>query len=101
MKHCSDFKYDLKIGVAKELELLEIFETNNIFIEYESRNKPSGISKTKADYYCIVIKNIFHLIPTQLLKQKCRKYIGTDRDKLGGDNNTSKGIVLPVTEIIS
>tara|TARA_R110000823_G_C15827485_1_gene489912 strand:- start:497 stop:844 length:348 start_codon:yes stop_codon:yes gene_type:complete len=114
MKHCSDFKYDLKIGVAKEIELLNIFETKtievkydrkahitkNIFIEYESRDMPSGISKTHADYYCIIIKELFHIIPTDILKQKCRKYLGTSRDKLGGDNNTSRGILLPITEII-
>ena len=114
MKHCPDFKYDLKIGVAKEIELLNIFETKtievkydrkahitkNIFIEYESRDTPSGISKTHADYYCIIIKELFHIIPTDILKQKCRKYLGTSRDKLGGDNNTSRGILLPITEII-
>jgi hypothetical protein len=36
----------------------------------------------------------------ELLKKKCRKYLGTKRDVLGGDNNTSKGILLPVIELV-
>ena len=63
MNYNSDFKYDLKVGKVKEIELGEIFnaktievkydlkalETKNIFVEYFSRGYPSGISKTKAD----------------------------------------------------
>jgi hypothetical protein len=29
----------------------------------------------------------------------CRKYIGTNRDILGGDSNTSKGILLPMEDL--
>tara|TARA_R100000734_G_C3239530_1_gene44678 strand:+ start:101 stop:448 length:348 start_codon:yes stop_codon:yes gene_type:complete len=114
MDYCSDFKYDLKIGQAKEQELSKIFhekrievkldrkahDTGNIFIEYESRNKPSGITTTQAEYYCIVINDIYHIIETSKLKDKCRRYLNTNRDVVGGDNNTSKGILLPSTELL-
>jgi hypothetical protein len=113
MNYNSDFKYDLKVGKVKEIELGEIFnaktievkydlkalETKNIFVEYFSRGYPSGISKTKADYYCFCFGDTFHLIETLLLKERCRKYLNTDRDKVGGDNNTSKGILLPINEL--
>lgn len=113
MEYCSDFNYDLKIGQAKERELGKIFnhctvevkndlqalDTGNVFIEYSSRGKPSGISTSKADYYCFAFEHTFHLIPTETLKEKCRKYINTSRDINGGDNNSSKGILLPITEI--
>jgi len=113
MNYNSDFKYDLKVGKVKEFELDKIFnskaievkydlkalETKNVFVEYFSRDKPSGIAKTMADYYCFCFGDTFHLIETSLLKERCRKYIGTDRDRLAGDNNTSKGILLPINEL--
>ena len=61
MKHNNDFKYDLVVGELKESELSDILsnskieikydlmahKTGNVFVEYESRGKPSGISKTQ------------------------------------------------------
>ena len=113
MKYNSDFKYDLKIGQIKEQELglilnsktievkydLQALKTKNVYVEYESRNKPSGIAKTIAEYYCFCFGNTYHLIETKLLKERCRKYINTNRDKKGGDNNTSKGILLPINKL--
>ena len=113
MEYCSDFRYDLKLGNIKEEEVAEIFanknievkydqlslKTGNIFVEYESRGKKSGISKSEAEYYCYAFGDTFHLVKTQDLKDRCRKYLGTSRDTYGGDNNSSKGILLPITEL--
>ena len=113
MDYNNDFKYDLKVGQTKEKELGDIFgnstvevkydlqalRTRNVYVEYFSRGKLSGIATTKADYYCFAIGNTFHLIPTKELNKRCLKYKGTNRDKLGGDNNTSKGILLPIEEL--
>ena len=113
MDYNSDFRYDLKVGQVKEKELAEILEnktvevkydlqaldTKNVYVEYSSRNKPSGISTTKSDYYCFCFGDTFHLIETSILKERCRKYLNTKRDSLGGDNNTSKGILLPIHEL--
>tara|TARA_R110000744_G_scaffold30329_6_gene71869 strand:- start:6482 stop:6829 length:348 start_codon:yes stop_codon:yes gene_type:complete len=111
MDYNNDFKYDLKIGQVKEEELGNIFLNKkvevkkctdaiyNVFVEYESRGKKSGISTSEADYYCFAFKDTFLIISTEALKVKCRKYIGTEMDKLGGDNNTSKGILLPIKEL--
>ena len=63
MKYNNDFKYDLKIGQVKEKQLAEILndktievkydlkalETGNIYVEYQSRGKPSGISTSEAN----------------------------------------------------
>lgn len=114
MKFNSDFRYDLEVGQIAEKELafllgkrievkndLQARETGNIFIEYESRGKKSGIAKSQAEYYCIVINDDrFILIKTTDLKQLCRKYLGTNRDRLGGDSNTSKGILLPLSDLV-
>ena len=115
MEYCNNFEFDLKLGQIKEQELGYIFnnktievktdlqasETGRVFVEYESRYKPSGISKTKADYYCFVISKFSYIIiKTTELKNKCRKYLKTSLDKRGGDNNTSKGILLPLVELV-
>jgi hypothetical protein len=114
MDYRSDFEYDLKVGQVAEKELGEILEnktievkrdlltakTGNVFIEYSSRGKPSGIATTKSDFYCIVIEDTFIILPTKLLKKKGRPYLNTNRDVLGGDDNTSKGILLPVIDLI-
>ena len=113
MNYNNDFKYDLKVGQVKEKELGTIFEnakievkydlqaltTGNVFVEYESRNKPSGLSTSQSDYYCFVFGDTWHLIKTDLLKSRCRKYLNTKRDIKGGDMNTSKGILLPINQL--
>lgn len=115
MEYSNDFRYDLKLGQIKEKELGDILndksievktdlkaaETGSVFVEYESRGKPSGISKTEADYYCFVVsKDSFILIKTEKLKEKCRKFLNTNLDLNGGDNNTSKGILLPLLQLL-
>lgn len=113
MDYNSDFKFDLEVGQVKERELGDIFnskrievkydlqalDTGNVYVEYESRGKRSGISTSQAEFYCFAFGDTFHLIETKLLKSRCRKYINTNRDKRGGDNNTSKGILLPIKEL--
>ena len=113
MKHNNDFKYDLEVGQLKESELddmlsnskievkydLRAKETGNVFVEYESRGKPSGIFTTQSDFYCFAIAHSFVLISLSELKTRCRKYIGTRRDVVGGDSDTSKGILLSLIHI--
>ena len=110
----SDFKYDLKVGQVAEKYLSEILGnkkvevkndlqahlTGNVFIEYFSRGKLSGISISEAEFYCIVIEKTLIILPSKNLKTLCRKYIGSKRDIKGGDNNTSKGILLPVIDLL-
>jgi hypothetical protein len=113
MQYNNDFRHDLKVGMTKEKELGEIFagktieikydiqapQTGNVFVEYASRGKLSGISTSEAEYYCFCLGDTFHLIKTEQLKKVCRKYINTNRDILGGDSNTSKGVLLPIKEL--
>lgn len=115
MKHNNDFKHDLQVGQVYERQLAEILDfrtievkrdfkavqTGNIFVEYFSRNKPSGLSTTQADYYCYVLsEDLLVLLTTERMKQLCRPYLSTKRDVRGGDSNTSKGILLPVEKLL-
>jgi len=119
MDYNNDFKYDLKVGQVAEQELGNIFNnstievkfdqqattTGNVYVEYQSRGNASGIATSEAEYYCFAFNKPdesikFHLIKTSELKTKCRKYIKTWRDRKGGDNNTSLGILLPTSELL-
>lgn len=115
MERKSDFKYDLKLGQIAEEQIADILSnkkievkrdfkshrTGNVFIEYECRGARSGISVTESDYYCLIISDHqFITISTEKLKELCRGYINTKRDVLGGDNNLSKGILLPLTDLL-
>ena len=114
MNYNSDFKYDLELGQLGEQKLSEILhhkrievktdlltpKTGNVFIEYSSRNKPSGIATTQAEYYAIVIGETIILKTTTELKSIARKYLNTKRDVLGGDNNTSKGVLVPIVDLV-
>jgi len=114
MKYNNDFSYDLELGkkgenlLAKILLLtgdkievktdLQTTQTGNVFIEYKSRNKLSGISTTKAHYWAFVISNEqIIIVETNKLKQLCKSK-GVKRVD-GGDNNTSKGILLPLNKL--
>lgn len=115
MEFCSDFRFDLLVGNEVEGQLglilngkrIEVKSDKlahkilNVFVEYESRGKRSGISTTQADYYCFEVQGTFILITVPRLKIIARKYIGTKRDIRGGDENTSKGILLPITDLLS
>lgn len=115
MNFNSDFRYDLKVGQVAEKILSELLHdktievkrdlkainTGNIFIEYESRGKKSGLSKSEADFYCYFITDgRMFLIETSELKGLCRKYLNSNRDVKGGDSNTSKGILLPLIDLV-
>lgn len=111
MIYNNDFKFDLEIGQVYEKQLGELLgkkievkrdfralETKNIFVEYESRGKASGLATTESFYYCYFLSD-FHcvFIKTDKLKELCRRFVKTNRDVKGGDSNTSKGILLPIT----
>ena len=120
MEYNNDFRYDLEIGRIAEKKLADILEnkkieikydllaskTGNIAIEYECRNKLSGISITESDYYCYIIANtqcqdIYILIETNKLKELCRKYYLMNKIKKLGDNNLSKAVIIPLKDLFS
>ena len=89
---------EIKTGVEVKSDA-QYKVTGNFYVEYFCNGKPSGIATTKADIYYIYLDKLY-IIKTEVLKDKCRKYINTNRDKKGGDNMASKGIVLPIKELL-
>lgn len=126
MNFNSDFKFDLQLGQLGESFIARLLHdktievkfdfgthrTGNFYIEYESRNKPSGLATTQATYWiliaasehgCRLKHNITELMPedilfavmidTEQLKNLCRTQYYR-KDVPGGDDNTSKGILI-------
>ena len=114
MKYNSDFRYDLKEGKLKgETKFHKMLsdstievkfdrktrETGNVYIEYESRGKKSGIRTTQADYWTYFVQDEMCLtIPTQRLKEKIIKL--KPRKVKGGDKDSSMGFLIKLTDLI-
>ena len=119
MKYSSSFTHDLNFGEkaedlinymfsdGKHIEVKNdrlIHKTGNLFFEYESRNKPSGLATTTAEYWIYRIDelDISFIFPTKALKQVCRVYYKENLFlKNGGDNNSSKGFLIPLTRLLN
>ena len=124
MDYNSDFRFDLELGQQGETTFGAIFSgakievktdfaayrTGNFFIEYESRDKPSGLATTHAVYWCLIATktpervlddNVLFMavLPTERLKELCREIFAERGYVLGGDSNTSKGVLLPVSKV--
>jgi len=116
MNYNSNFRYDLKVGETTERLLGDILEdhtievkddsaksakTGNVFIEFKSRGKRSGIAKSHADWWAIrTSEDSFVMISADKLKKLCKKYYSEKRIVKGGDNNTSWGILIPRCELL-
>ena len=88
---------ELEMGVEVKSDA-QYQKTGNFYVEYECRKQPSGISTTKSKYYFIYL-DVLYIIKTDVLKNKCRKYLNTKKDKIGGDYKASKGIIIPIKEL--
>ena len=90
MKYNNDFKYDLEVGQVAENWLAEILQDKKI--------TPSGLATSEADYYCYFLSDEhFVIIKSERFKKICRSFLNTNRDIKGGDSDTSKGILLPIS----
>lgn len=101
---CEDYRYDFKLSnnMTYEIKYERLsLKTGNVFIEYMAFNKKSGIDKTIADYYIIVLPinhldNHFLLIEVEALKNiiSNKKYSRKHTDKL------KSGYIFSKDEII-
>jgi hypothetical protein len=66
----NDNKFDIKMEtngkettyeIKTDVKCAPLFDTGNIFIEYESRKKPSGIATTQADWFVTYFKYLNEL----------------------------------------
>jgi hypothetical protein len=116
MEHNSDYKYDLKIGIAKEEELAQIlgdgatvevkydrYDNDRFFIEYMfddgTKSYPTGISTTQAKYYALAKENYYLIISVERLKTILRAYAKKYKPVKGGDSNTATGYLIPLSTL--
>ena len=118
----SKFDIDLKYGQIREQLFADIMEgkelvevktergkwqsTGNIAIEWESRGKLSGIATTKADWWAHFLADkdstkavIIMRVPELKKKIKELKKIGVAKDTRGGDDDTSRLVLLPLKHL--
>jgi len=101
-KRIADILENEKIEVKTERDIWK--KTGNIAIEFESRGKPSGIAVTEAKWWVHVLADkeddyCMLLFPTDKLKKIARKHFSKAIN--GGDNDTSKFVLLPLKEIFN
>lgn len=121
MKFNNDKRFDLDLAYGKvfEQKVAEILgqskievktekdkwkTTGNIVIEYESRNKPSGIVTTDADYWLHNLAMGDDIVLSFLVKvSTLRKYIAkhNPRSVRGGDDMTSKLYLIKLTDLVT
>ena len=122
MNYNYNFKYDLEWGQVGENTVAEIVagdktevkserdiwaNTGNHYVEISSRGKPSGIQTTEAKWWFINFFNKDKLcfsitVSVESLKKlvkEGRKHKGWKKIP-GGDDNTSMGILVPITALI-
>lgn len=119
--HNNDKRFDLDLAYGKvfEQKVAEILgqskievktekdkwkTTGNIVIEYESRNKPSGIITTDADYWLHNLAMGDDIVLSFLIKvSTLRKYIAkhNPRSVRGGDDMTSKLYLIKLTDLVT
>ncbi len=109
---CLEFgeKYENEFQKIVESKQLEIKtdkicqRTGNVFVEFESRGKDSGLATTTAVYwvYCLWSEvrkeQTYVFIPTRRLKKLIKQ--GNYKEMRGGDNWTSKGYLIPKEDLL-
>jgi len=115
VKFNSDFAFDLKMGQDEEIWLADLLRgktvevkrdyiasrTGNLFVEFSSRGKPSGLATTRADFWAFILDGErVVIVPTQFLQQVARQAYSEGRTVRGGDNNTSEGVLVRLKELV-
>ena len=109
---CLEFgeKYENEFQAIVESKQIEVKtdarceETGNVYVEFQSRGKDSGIRVTTAKYWVFCLHTdkfkdqTYVFIPTRRLKKLLATNDYTIRP--GGDNYTSKGFLVPKEDLL-
>ena len=121
--YSSKFDLDLEFGQVYEKGLQKLFtqkgkievkterdkwlETGNIAIEIRCRGKKSGLSITESDWWFHILSDKGKVkgmlcLPVEELKNICKALMmnGKARKVMGGDDNESEILLLPIKEVV-
>lgn len=96
-----DIQYTNKSGIIRTAEVkndLMYNDTGNVAIEFQSRNKPSGISTSKADVWYYVLGDDIYVCPIGILRVYLIQHWDRYRRVKGGDDGTSLIALIPMYE---
>jgi len=120
-KRRAQFDIDLKRGEVGEELVKHIFceknvkievktdfkvgDTGNICVECKCNDNFSGIAISTADYWTFVCggkynKDLIITVKTERLKKIALEYVRRKKFKMGGDNNLSKCILIPIKDLV-
>ena len=98
------FEGDGSIEVKTERDIWQ--KTGNIAIEIRYRGKPSGISSTDAKWWIHILSNdndieTALMFKVEKLKKKIKQMVmlGMAKIVIGGDNDNSEIVLLPIDKI--
>ena len=109
------FTKDLSYGkkheklVMKSMENFELktdrmaHKTGNVYVEFQSRGKDSGIRTSKSNTWIFKIPNgrDTHLFSIHIPLTRLKKLVSKDYKVVpGGDRLTSRGYLVPLTDLI-
>jgi hypothetical protein len=101
-KKLEDILRNKKIEVKTERDIWKV--SGNIAIEYQYKGRKSGIAVTQAEWWAHILQDnedikCILLMPTEELKRVARKHL-LDKKVIGGDNNNSKMVLVPIHELM-
>lgn len=90
-------KRTLSFEIKTDVFVSKHYDTGNMFIEYESRNKPSGISVCKADYFITYFKylNEIWMIDTEDLRNLINSVSFRIFKNAGDKGSSTHGYLIP------
>lgn len=115
MKFNSDFAFDLQMGQDEEIWLADLLRgktvevkrdylagrTGNLFVEFSSRGKASGLATTRADFWAFILDGErVIIVPVGFLQLRARQAYKEGRRVRGGDSNTSEGVLVRIEELV-
>ena len=115
MLYNNDFSHDLLVGQIAEQFLGNLLENKKIevkhdkiahrsgrvFVEFECRGKPSGITTTQSDFWAFVlITGVVIIISKNRLMTLCNEKYNNGYITLGGDGNNSQGFLIELDDLL-
>jgi len=115
MLYNNDFSHDLLVGQVAEQFLGDLLQNKKIevkndkiahksgrvFVEFECRGKPSGITTTQSDFWAFVLTTgVVIIVSKDRLTELCNNEYNKGNVIRGGDRNTSQGFLINLDDLL-